>query len=59
MNKGNSGKKCIVFIGALTLAFFILKLCDLIDWDWVWILSPLWITMLLVLVAVLFYIFID
>lgn len=31
-------------IGLLTLVFITLKLCKGIDWSWVWVLSPLWIT---------------
>ena len=32
------------FTGLLTLVFITLKLCKVIDWSWVWVLSPLWIT---------------
>lgn len=32
------------FSGALTIAFIVLKLCHVIDWSWVWVLSPLWIS---------------
>jgi len=27
----------------LGVAFVILKLCDKIDWPWLWVLSPFWI----------------
>ena len=30
--------------GLLTLVFITLKLSKVIDWSWVWVLSPLWIT---------------
>ena len=36
-------KAGISFPDGLLLAFIILKLCKVIDWSWVWILSPLWI----------------
>ena len=40
---------------ALFLFFLTLKLCGVIDWPWIWVLSPLWISLLLIgLVAVLF-----
>ena len=26
----------------LTIAFIVLKLTDVIDWDWVWVLAPFW-----------------
>ena len=31
----------------LTLVFVVLKLTELIDWSWVWVLSPIWISSLL------------
>lgn len=34
----------IGFIGLLTIAFIVLKLCHIIEWSWAWVLSPLWIT---------------
>ena len=37
------------FIGMLTVAFIVLKLCNVIKWSWVWVLSPLWISAILVL----------
>lgn len=27
----------------LTVAFIVLKLCGVINWSWLWVLSPLWI----------------
>lgn len=27
----------------LAVAFIILKLCGVIQWSWVWVLSPIWI----------------
>jgi len=27
----------------LTIVFIILKLCEVICWKWIWVLSPLWI----------------
>ena len=29
--------------GILLVVFIVLKLCKVIDWSWVWVLSPLWI----------------
>jgi hypothetical protein len=34
----------IGFIGLLTIAFIVLKLCHVIEWSWLWVLSPLWIS---------------
>ena len=33
----------IGFPGLLTIVFVTLKLLDVIDWSWWWVLSPLWI----------------
>jgi hypothetical protein len=43
----------IGFSGALTIVFITLKLANVINWSWWWVLSPLWITTAIVL-AVLF-----
>ena len=37
----------ISFPGLLTIAFIILKLCKVINWSWVWVLSPWWISFVL------------
>ena len=34
----------IGFVDALTLLFIALKLTGQIDWNWVWVLSPIWIS---------------
>ena len=41
------------FIGLLTLIFITLKLCNVIAWSWVWVLSPLWLTLAFGLVVFL------
>ncbi len=38
------------FVGLLTILFIGLKLTGIIKWSWGWVLSPLWISVLLVLV---------
>ena len=43
----------IGFTGLLTIAFIVLKLCGVIDWSWMWILSPIWISIILVVVILL------
>lgn len=39
----------IGFVGMLTITFIVLKLCGVIDWSWVWVLAPAWISFLVVL----------
>ena len=46
MNSGGG----IGFIGLLTIAFIVLKLIGVIAWSWIWVLSPLWITAIIIIV---------
>ena len=48
------------FAGLLTVAFIVLKLMHVIDWGWVWVISPLWISMILgIIIAILMIKFDD
>jgi hypothetical protein len=42
----------IGLIGALTILFVALKLLGAIAWSWLWVLSPLWIGIPIVLLFV-------
>ena len=44
------------FCGLLTILFIGLKLTHYIDWSWWWVLSPIWIVLLIILVFGLIYI---
>jgi hypothetical protein len=35
----------------LTIIFVVLKLCGIIKWSWLWVLSPIWISWTLVLIV--------
>ncbi len=50
INNNSSGG--IGFVGLLTIVFIVLKLLGKIDWSWWWVLSPIWISILLVVAAV-------
>ncbi|HQL12365.1 MAG TPA: hypothetical protein PK507_05085 [bacterium] len=50
INNNSSGG--IGFAGLLTIVFIVLKLLGKIDWSWWWVLSPIWISILLVVAAV-------
>ena len=39
-SKSSSNSGGIGFIGLLTIVFVSLKLTDVIDWSWWWVLSP-------------------
>lgn len=41
------------FCGLLTLVFIVLKLTKVIDWGWLWVLSPLWISALITIALIL------
>lgn len=46
------------FLGLLTLVFITLKILKIINWSWLWILSPLWIPLAISLIIFLFLYFI-
>ena len=50
VSSSSSSSGCIGFLGALTIAFVVLKLTGVISWSWLWVLSPLWIGAALALV---------
>ena len=53
MSNNNSGASGgIGFCGLLTIVFIVLKLCGIISWSWIWVLSPLWISFSLVVIIV-------
>lgn len=45
----NGYSKGIGFVGLLTILFITLKLTGVIDWSWWWVLSPIWIRILIVI----------
>ncbi len=55
-NNNNSG---IGFIGLLTIAFIVLKLTNYIKWSWLWVLSPIWISILLIFVIAIVIAFLE
>lgn len=41
----------------LTIIFVVLKLIGVIEWSWIWVLSPIWISVILIAVlSVVLYI---
>ena len=45
-NKAKQGGLGIV--SALTIVFIVLKLLGVIKWSWIWVLSPIWISAVIV-----------
>ena len=52
-NNNNTTSGGIGFTGLLTVAFIVLKLTGVIDWSWLWVLSPIWITALIAIAILL------
>jgi hypothetical protein len=51
MSDSKTSSGGIGFAALLTIAFIVLKLCKLIDWPWIWVISPIWISIGLVLLV--------
>ena len=49
-NSSSSSSGGIGFTGLLTVLFVGLKLTNVIAWSWVWVLSPIWISFLLLII---------
>lgn len=50
MSNNSSGG--VGFVGLLQVLFIGLKLGNVITWSWLWVLSPIWITLGLVLLVI-------
>lgn len=53
-SSSSSSSGGIGFVGLLTIVFITLKLTGNIAWSWWWVLSPIWITVLVVAAIVMF-----
>lgn len=51
-NKSSTVNISGLFSTLLTVAFIVLKLCHVIDWSWWWVLSPLWIPLVIALLII-------
>lgn len=57
MNNEKTTSSGIGFGSALLLTFIILKLVGVINWSWWWVLSPIWIPIVLLLaVSILLFV---
>ena len=43
----------IGFSGLLTIVFIVLKLCGVINWSWIWVLAPMWVSVALCVTIIL------
>lgn len=53
-NNNNNTTGGIGFGGLLTLTFIVLKLCNVIQWSWWWVLSPIWIGLIILILFIAF-----
>lgn len=37
----------------LLIVFIILKLCNVINWSWLWVLSPIWIPIIIFIIILI------
>jgi membrane glycosyltransferase len=52
MAKEGSSGSAISATTLLGVAFIILKLCKVITWSWIWVLSPFWIGLVLAILLI-------
>ena len=53
LSSDTSGTKVSIdFTGLLQLLFIALKLMGYINWSWLWVLSPLWISVMFLIIVV-------
>lgn len=57
-NNSSNHSGGIGFAGALLLLFIALKLTGFIAWSWWWVMSPLWISLVIVILVMALYLFI-
>ena len=53
MSSSSTSYGGLSFTGALTILFIGLKLGNVINWSWWWVLSPIWISLSIVLFILL------
>lgn len=58
-NIERTANNSIGFTGLLTIVFITLKLCGVISWGWVWVLSPLWITTITLVILIVVLCIVD
>ena len=59
MEKKTETRIGLGFSEALTILFIALKLCGVIAWSWLWVLSPIWITLSLIAVIAVIIVALD
>lgn len=47
------------FLEVLGLIFIVLKLCKVINWPWIWVLAPIWISIIIVIALVIAFVIVK
>lgn len=61
-NSGSTAGGGLGLSSVLLVVFIVLKLCKVITWSWVWVLSPLWISLIIwgiIFLILIIYIMLD
>ena len=58
-NSSSGSSSGLGLCSVLTIVFIVLKLVGVIDWSWLWVLSPLWIEIILVIVLLIIIALLD
>jgi hypothetical protein len=56
MSENNPRVTGLTLPWVLTIVFMVLKLCKVINWKWIWVFAPVWISLSVALVAFILYI---
>ena len=59
MEKNNNTSGGIGFVGLLTICFIVLKLIGIINWSWLWVISPIWISAIIVILLAIIFIVVE
>ena len=49
----NNGRSGLGIASVLAIIFIVLKLLGKITWSWLWVLSPIWISWIIILIVVI------
>ena len=49
----NNATTGVTVLDVLAIVFIVLKIIGVINWSWWWVLSPIWIGLLLVIIVVI------
>ena len=59
MRNNQTAKTGLGFTNALALLFIGLKLAKVIDWPWIWVLSPIWISIVIGVFCLVAYVLLN